>query len=118
MNSTTKYQRFAHCYHALGQALFGLDIKGRFLTAVGSPDTKVSFTSHADVGWTVARVAVLAINDPASIPDRVRVAGDSKSFQEIAEVVRDKLGGEVEVKSIDIEEYKKTAKESHFKIVR
>lgn len=63
----------------------------------GSFDGKFSFTSKADTSASVARLAVLAVNDPSSVPDHVNVSGDAKSIKELAEIFSRESGEKFQV---------------------
>ena len=67
----------------------GIDVKNNAFTAYGSAAQRISWTSLGDVGRSVARLAILATNAPtaASVPDHVRVAGSTASFEDIRDVV-------------------------------
>lgn len=52
-------------------------------------------------------MSVLATNDPASVPDHIRLSGDAKSFNEIADLMSKESGEAIEVKGGDYETIKK-----------
>ncbi|OJI85403.1 hypothetical protein ASPTUDRAFT_41648 [Aspergillus tubingensis CBS 134.48] len=84
---------------------FGFDTKrGRYECVGSSSDVKVSFTSLGDVGRCVAALASLGKDE---VPETVHVAGDSRSVREIAEVMGEFDGGEIEVVEIGLEGYKR-----------
>jgi len=90
--------------------LMGMDFKNRTFTAVGDPKAKGTFTSLGDIGRAVARGSILAIQDPSSVPEYVRISGDALSFQDIADIVTKLTGDKVEVKTIDVADFRKTLK--------
>lgn len=82
---------------------FGLDTKHSRYESVGSAKTPISFTSLGDVGKTVASLCTLA---PNLIPDRVHVAGDTRSISEVADIMGAAGAGKVDVEEIDLNKYK------------
>ena len=67
----------------------GFDIKNNVYTTYGSPSTKLSLTSLPDIGRATAHLAILA-SDPAtaaSVPDHVRIVGDTVSFADVRDIV-------------------------------
>ena len=73
--------------------------------AVGSPDSKITTTSKADIGRALAELTLLALNPVTapSVPDDVRIAGDNVSYHDVRDIVqrvRAELGvqHEVEIK--------------------
>jgi len=85
---------------------FGFDTKNHVYTAVGSPTAKFSTTSKVDVGYALAQLSVRAVENPSEVPDHVRISGDAKSFQEIAEIMGRESGVEIKVETIDVTEWK------------
>ncbi|GLA69227.1 hypothetical protein AtubIFM55763_008410 [Aspergillus tubingensis] len=83
---------------------FGFDTKRGRYECVGSSEVKVSFTSLGDVGRCVAALASLGTDE---VPEVVHVAGDSRSVGEIAEVMGEFGGGEIEVVEVALEGYKR-----------
>ncbi|KAJ5115518.1 hypothetical protein NUU61_001277 [Penicillium alfredii] len=90
---------------------FGFDTKNGRYESVGSARSPISFTALEDVGRVVASLATLARDE---IPDTVHVGGDTCSFLEIAEIMRDGGAGQIDVSETPLEEYKEevTAKAS------
>ena len=100
------------------QPEMGVDAKNRVVTAIGSLDNTVTFNSVLDVASTIVRLSIMAAADRNSVPDRVRINGDAKSYNEVANILRQELGVDIAVKSIDPEEYNKVAESSLFKDLR
>lgn len=66
-------------------------------------------TSKHDVANALVEFALLATADPTVVPDRVRLAGDTKSPDEIGRVVEQQTGQRVIVASImSAGDYKKS----------
>ncbi|KIO26435.1 hypothetical protein M407DRAFT_24284 [Tulasnella calospora MUT 4182] len=89
-----------------GGAMIGLDTVNRTYTVSGLPANKFGITSMADVGTALARFSILAAENPASVPDHVRLSGDAVSFAELATVVGNERGETIEVKSTSAAETK------------
>ncbi|KAJ5905196.1 uncharacterized protein N7473_002112 [Penicillium subrubescens] len=83
---------------------FGFDTKNGRYESVGSASSPISFTSLEDVGKVVASLATLP---KEKIPDTVHVGGDTRSFHEISEIMRDAGAGPIEVSEVSLQEYKK-----------
>lgn len=90
---------------------FGFDTKTGRYESVGPANSPISFTSLEDVGRVVASLATLPSD---KIPDTVHVGGDTRSFLEISEIMRDGGAGQVEVSVMPLQDYKEevTAKSS------
>ncbi|KIO26434.1 hypothetical protein M407DRAFT_24283 [Tulasnella calospora MUT 4182] len=82
-----------------GGAMIGLDTVNRTYTVSVLPANKFGITSMADVGTALARFSILAAENPASVPDHVRLSADAVSFAELATVVGNERGETIEVKS-------------------
>lgn len=67
---------------------------------------KVSVTSTVDVGSTLVRLSVLAIENGEAVPDNVRVSGDAVSIAELANIVGKERGEIIEVETVDAAENK------------
>ena len=65
----------------------GIDIANNEFTAYGSPAQRVTFTSLRDIGRAVARLAILAAADAGSVPDDVRIAGGTVTFEDVRDIV-------------------------------
>lgn len=87
-------------------AMVGLDTLNRTYTVAGQPANKFSVTSTADIGLALARLSVLAVENPASVPDHVRLSGDAVSIADLAKLVGEARGETIEVKTTDAAETK------------
>ncbi|KAL5532534.1 hypothetical protein ACEPAF_4308 [Sanghuangporus sanghuang] len=74
---------------------FGFDISARKITILGPPSSKITFTSRRDIARSVAQLAILAMVSPASlqdnVPSHVRIAGCTRSVEEIAQALNKSL---------------------------
>ncbi|KAG7121929.1 Vegetative incompatibility protein HET-E-1 like [Verticillium longisporum] len=84
---------------------FGFHTKLNRYEAVGSPDEPTSYTSMHDVGRALAALAVLP---PAEVPEKVHLAGDTKSVAEIARIMEQASEDQkpIEVTTLDLHPYK------------
>lgn len=89
---------------SVGTPWFGYDSTNRKFEAVGNADAKGTFTGLDDIARVVAALAVM---DPQSLPDDIRIMGDARSANEIAELMGKAGAGDIEVTSIDYDEYRK-----------
>ncbi|KAG8859709.1 hypothetical protein FRB96_004283 [Tulasnella sp. 330] len=80
-------------------AFLGFDTENGIYTSLGTgtSDKKIAITSTADIGASVARLSILAAADPKSVPDDVRISGDNKSINELAEIVSKATGKTIKV---------------------
>ncbi|KAI9059755.1 NAD-P-binding protein [Trametes sanguinea] len=89
--------------------VLGVDVEKNVYSAYGSPSQRSSTTSKTDVARSVARLASLAL-DPATahkVPDEVRIAGATVSYEEIRDIVaRVKGVPKGEIHSEDLETHK------------
>ncbi|KAG0126425.1 hypothetical protein HOY82DRAFT_615064 [Tuber indicum] len=79
----------------------GIDLAGRRITAVvraGRPEPRVSFTSIRDVAMTIAFVAS---KPPSSLPNAIRIAGDTWTLRQLGECYQGLTSDEVDVTTID-----------------
>lgn len=81
----------------------GFDTKEKRFECVGSPDTKISFTTREDSGKVMAALAALS---PNNVPEEIHIAGDTASFREIAAVIENVGGGPISVTQLDMMEFK------------
>ncbi|PIL27917.1 hypothetical protein GSI_09952 [Ganoderma sinense ZZ0214-1] len=89
---------------AMAHPVLGFDIANNEFTAYGSPAQRVSFTSLRDIGRAVARLAILSAAPPAhapaparadgstgeaaaAVPDDVRIAGATVTFEDVRDIV-------------------------------
>lgn len=82
---------------------FGLDTKRGKYESVGFCHSPVSFTALDDVGRAVASLASKPIQQ---IPERVHVSGDTRSVAEIAKIMERAGAGSIQVREMDLFEYK------------
>ncbi|KAG8864086.1 hypothetical protein FRB96_006959 [Tulasnella sp. 330] len=85
---------------------YGLDSKNRHYTSIGSAEKKFTVTSKDDVGASIVRLSLLAAGDPNSVPDHVRINGDAKPYEELAEIMGAESGEKIDVTEQDVDEYK------------
>lgn len=71
-----------------------------------------------DVGAAVARLSILAVADPTSVPDEVRISGDNRSFNELAEIVGQAVGKKIKVVEEPVEGTDDTDGEDIMALVR
>lgn len=83
---------------------FGFDTKNGKYECVGSKDKKIGFTGMKDLGLVTASLASLSAE---KVVGEVHVAGDNRSFEEIAEIMEKAGAGPIEVTELDLQEYKK-----------
>ncbi|KAI0333181.1 NAD-P-binding protein [Cubamyces sp. BRFM 1775] len=69
--------------------VMGIDLEKNTYLCYGSPNQKLSVTARVDIGRAVARLAILALApDTASkVPDEVRIAGATTTYEEIRDTV-------------------------------
>ncbi len=75
----------------------GFDIANNEFTAYGAPAQRITFTSLRDIGRAVARLAILSTDTDtdtdadaaaaASVPDDVRIAGSTVTFEGVRDIV-------------------------------
>lgn len=70
---------------------------------VGDARAILTFTHLDDVAKSVARLSLLGIKDPKSVPDVVRISGTTSTAYEVAELTGEKLGKTIKVVTIDPE---------------
>ncbi|KAG9019440.1 hypothetical protein FRB90_002263 [Tulasnella sp. 427] len=93
-------------------ALSGLDTINRIYTAAGDPNNKFSVTSTTDIGSALVKLSILATENPASVPDQVRLSGDAVSIAELAQIVGKERAETIEVKTTDAAEMKRKFSEN------
>ena len=88
---------------------FGFDTKKGVYEAVGSADTKVSFTSVGDIGKVVAVIAGMSEAELEEVPDQLHISGTSASTSEIAELMNAQSTpkGDISATTIDETAYKR-----------
>lgn len=90
---------------------FGFEVEKRppVFEAVGSADTKTSYTALEDVGRAVG---VLALMPVEQVPGVVRLAGDTVSMRGVAGLMGGVSDEHIEVKEVGLDEYKRRTLES------
>ncbi len=98
-------------------AIVGFDTANKTYTSIGDPSQRFSGTSKADIGRAVAELSLLSLGrGAATVPDHVRIGGDTVSFEEIPSIiqkVRKELGKddiEITVKSEDLAAFREKTK--------
>lgn len=91
----------------------GFDFANNVFTSVGSPDARFSVTSLPDIGRAVSALALVALENPAKVPNYVRISGSSISHSEAREItqrIRKEAGApnqpEIVLKSEDLQEFR------------
>jgi hypothetical protein len=72
------------------QAFFrdlGFDNEKEIWTIVGDGDVPVSVLSNADVGHFTVEAAIMAYQEPETIPDKLVISSATMTFQQYAEVL-------------------------------
>ncbi|KAJ5733948.1 hypothetical protein N7493_002734 [Penicillium malachiteum] len=82
---------------------FGFNTKNGKYESVGSSHSPISFTDLGDVGRTVASLAALP---DTQIPDTVHIAGDTRSFTEIADIMQAAGADAIQVEEIPLQKHK------------
>jgi len=86
----------------------GIDLPSRRVTAVvpaGRPEPRVTFTSVRDVAMTIASVAS---RRPSSLPDAIRIAGDTWTLRQLGEYYQSLIGASVHVTTQDYSTFKQS----------
>lgn len=116
------YQTLGTNHSRLGrhsQKAAGFDHLGGKYEIIGDPSKLITFTHLRDVGLSTARLAILSVNQPGSVPSVVRISGDAKSSNEIASLVSGKTGKPIEITTVDPESIgKPSAPQEFVKVIR
>ncbi|EIW63468.1 uncharacterized protein TRAVEDRAFT_161801 [Trametes versicolor FP-101664 SS1] len=86
--------------------ILGFDLANNVFTSYGPATSKFGSTGKSDIGRTVGRLAVLAL-DPstsASVPDEVRIAGSTTSYENVRDITARVKGvpkGEIKIEDLD-----------------
>ena len=67
-----------------------------------------------DVTSAMIQLSVMAVRNPTSVPDHVKICGDAKSWKELAEILGKEVGEKIECKAIPLDEYMQTAEAKGF----
>ncbi|KAI0831641.1 NAD-P-binding protein [Trametes gibbosa] len=97
---------YAGLFPELTFAVVGFDLQRNEFRCFGSPVQRVTFTSMGDVGRVLARLSMIALEPSlaGTAPDELRVAGDTKSYEEIRDLFAQAKGlqkGEVQTESLE-----------------
>ncbi|KAI0324899.1 NAD(P)-binding protein [Cubamyces sp. BRFM 1775] len=87
----------------------GVDLARNTYICVGSPGEKFTLTAAADIGRSIARLAILSLDQQtaARVPDDVRITGQAASYEEIRDTVaRVKGVPPAEVTTKDLNQFK------------
>jgi hypothetical protein len=89
----------------------GFDHEKGVFSPFGSPSQRVTFTSQSDIARSLAELSLLASQPSMSskVPDCVRIAGSTASFQEIAAL----FPGHIHIKALDMAVEKAKVKTSY-----
>lgn len=79
----------------------GVDEENKRFNIIGSKDTKSTYTSMEDIARSVVRTTTVALNSPSSIPDHIRIAGTTVSWEDIRRIIFEESGEEFEIVSLD-----------------
>ncbi len=84
----------------------GFDLEKNVYSPYGSASQKFSTTAKPDIGRAVGSLALLALDSStvATVPDEVRIAGSTVSYEEVRDIVSSVKGvprGEIEVLDLD-----------------
>ncbi|KAG8924116.1 hypothetical protein FRC02_010631 [Tulasnella sp. 418] len=79
----------------------GFDIANSTVNIVGTAENRCSFTSKTDVGFSVAGVIALWIEDPSAVPHTVVVASDTLTYGEAQELHSKGYGREFRLETED-----------------
>lgn len=85
---------------------FGFDTEKGVYSMLGDPSKRFTLTSINDVASSVLQLSILAAANPNSVPDHVRISGDAKAPNEVAELMQKESGQKVEVKGGDYQAIK------------
>ncbi|KAG8938432.1 hypothetical protein FRC03_007261, partial [Tulasnella sp. 419] len=87
----------------------GFDVANSTVNVIGSADNRFSFTSKVDIGFSVASVIALWIENPSAVPHTVHVASDTMTYGEVKELLSKAYGREFRLETEDPIEVKKNA---------
>ncbi|TFK51295.1 NAD(P)-binding protein [Heliocybe sulcata] len=84
----------------------GFDTPGGTYTCVGPRNSPFALTSKTDIGRSLVFLSLLCMSSPDEVPDAVRLAGSLASVEDIANAVGKESGKKIEIKEIDLKEFK------------
>lgn len=93
-----------HCFYSCItdlQSPFGYDFENKLFSIWGDTSVKVTYTALQDIGTALAELSILAVENPDSVPEHVRIAGDSKSADELAAIFGKESGATIATKGLD-----------------
>ena len=91
----------------------GVDWEKRQMHCVGSPAPRIGMTSFVDIARALARLVQLALADPRSVPDDVRIGGQFVSIEGIREAVRRVKGVQLEIEVADAQQVRAMLKANY-----
>lgn len=80
---------------------------------MSSPSQRITLTSKRDIARSLAELIIISGTSPDRLPTDVRVAGCTRTFQEIGEAVGYNTKSGVEIQQIELEEYLRELKEKY-----
>lgn len=95
----------------------GFHIAEQRIEVFGSPESKVAYTSKADIGRSVAQLSLLSLSSDAkvaaSVPEHVRIAGSNPSFTDIGNLFDKAFPARspFRVESLDLDEQREILKQ-------
>ncbi|THH05095.1 hypothetical protein EW146_g9997 [Bondarzewia mesenterica] len=89
----------------------GFDNKHKIYTSVGSPTQNFTLTSKEDIGRALIAISIRAMSPSEDIPDHLRIAGDTVSFEDVRDTVKRHTGVDVDLRSEDLGHYRSQLKE-------
>ncbi|KZT30160.1 NAD-binding protein [Neolentinus lepideus HHB14362 ss-1] len=89
---------------------FGFDTSGGTYTFVGPRTTPFALTSKADIGRSLVFLSLLCMSSPKDVSDEIHLAGSIVTVDDIAKAVSKESGKKIEVKEIDLKEFREKTK--------
>ncbi len=95
----------------------GFHLAEQRIEVFGSPESKVAYTSKADIGRSVAQLSLLSLSSDAkvaaSVPEHVRIAGSNPSFTDIGNLFDKAFPARspFRVESLDLDEQREILKQ-------
>lgn len=90
---------------------FGFDTEGGIYTCIGPKAVPFALTSKADIGRSLVYLSLLCMSSTnGAVPDEVHLAGSLASVEDIANAVMKESGKKIEIKEIDLGEFKELTK--------
>ncbi|GJJ09344.1 hypothetical protein Clacol_003566 [Clathrus columnatus] len=80
---------------------YGVDKENKRYNIIGSKDTRTTYTAMEDIARAVVQITTMALNSPSSIPDDIRIAGTTVSWEEINRFMHRESGEEMQIVSLD-----------------